>query len=57
MFDFVNKTIQKLHYERRNGLYVYSATPYNPSRRLCLLPINVCMQPTENKKALAKSKC
>ena len=57
MFDYINKTLQKLHYEGRNGKYVYSATPYNTSRRLCHLPSNVSMQPTENKKALAKSKC
>ena len=26
MFDYINKTLQKLHYEGRNGLYVYSVT-------------------------------
>ena len=56
MFDYINKTLQKLHYEGRNGLYVYSAT-YNISGWVCHVPSNVSIQPTENKKALAKCKC
>ncbi len=56
MFDFVNKSIQKLLYEGRIGKYVYSAT-HNISGWVCHIPSNVSLQPTENKKALAKSKC
>ena len=55
MFDYINKTLQKLHYEGRNGKYVYSATPYNTSRRPCHLPCNVFCSQQKTKKPLQKA--